>query len=170
MEKHYELTSEFKVNVLGIKLFRIRCIKKVKNIEVGELGGWIEKESNLSGNAWVSGNAKVFGDAQVYDNAKVFGNVRVYGDAQVYDNACVSGNAWVSGDADYCCFQKFGSRGGTMTVFREKDNMIKINCGYFSGSLKEFEEAVEFTHGDNEYGLTYKSIIEVIKLRFNIKQ
>ena len=76
--------------------FTLKCGIKVK---AGENGGWIEKEENLSGNAWVSG------DARVYGNACVSGNARVSGNACVYGNACVSGNArmyddaWVSGDA-----------------------------------------------------------------------
>ncbi len=56
-EKYYELTDEFKVNVFGIKLFRIKCTRKIKYANVGDLGGFVEKEDNLSGDAWVYGNA-----------------------------------------------------------------------------------------------------------------
>ena len=55
--EHFKLTSETKINALGIKLFRIECIIDCKWAKVGDKGGWIEKEDNLSGNAWVSGNA-----------------------------------------------------------------------------------------------------------------
>ena len=61
--KHFKLTSETKINALGIKLFRIECIIDCKWAKVGDKGGWIEKENNLSGNAWVSGNAEVSGNA-----------------------------------------------------------------------------------------------------------
>ena len=42
-------------------LYQIRALKDFGNVKVGDLGGWIEKEANLSqqGNAWVSGNALV---------------------------------------------------------------------------------------------------------------
>ena len=59
--KKYEFTGEVKV-VFGITL------KQIKRISNGEVGGWIEKEENLSqvsGDAWVFGNARVYGDAQV---------------------------------------------------------------------------------------------------------
>ena len=61
----------------------------------GEVGGWIEKESNLSqsGHARVDGNARVAGNAQVYGNARVLGNALVTGDALVSGNARVYGNA-----------------------------------------------------------------------------
>ena len=58
----YELTNETR-EFIGLTLYRIRALKDVPSIEVksGDLGGFIEKESNLSqeGNAWVAGNAQV---------------------------------------------------------------------------------------------------------------
>ena len=86
--KKYELTSETKV-FLGKTLYRIKALVQFGNVNAGDLGGWIEKEENLSqsGNAWVYGNAEVYGDAEVY------GNARVSGDARVYGNARVSGDA-----------------------------------------------------------------------------
>lgn len=88
-------------------LYRITALRDFGNVRKGDVGGLIEKESNLSveGNAWVSRNAKVFGDAEVYGNAKVygnavvFGNAEVYGSAEVYGNARVYENAEVYGDA-----------------------------------------------------------------------
>ena len=81
----------------------------------------------------------------------------------------LSGNAWVSGNADYCCFQSFGSVGRTTTVFRDKSGNIRIKCGCFDGDLEAFSKKVEQTHGDSQHGKVYKAIIEVIKLKFDIK-
>ena len=107
--KKFELTSEFNLNFFGRKFFRIKALVNIERygVKAGDLGGWVEKEDNLSqsGNAWVSGDAKVSGNAVVYGNAKVSGSAWVYGDAKVSGNAVVSGdakvsgNAWVSGDA-----------------------------------------------------------------------
>ena len=145
-KKHFELTVETKVNVSGITLFRIKATVKTKYADIGDIGGWVESPENLSGNAWVYGNAWVSGDARVY------------------------GNAWVSGNADYCCFQSFGSVGRTTTVFRDKSGNIRIKCGCFDGDLEAFSKKVEQTHGDSQHGKVYKAIIEVIKLKFGIKQ
>ena len=81
-KKKYELTSET-IKINGITLYRIRAIKSFSNVKAGDLGGWIEKEDNLSqiGNAWVYSNAKVYG------NAKVFGDAQVSGKAQIFGNA-----------------------------------------------------------------------------------
>lgn len=62
--KKYELTAEF-IEKWGKKLFRIKALISFESVEVGELGGYVEKEDNLAqtGNAWVYGNAEVYGNA-----------------------------------------------------------------------------------------------------------
>ena len=99
--KKYELTAEF-IEKWGKKLFRIKALISFGSVEVGELGGYVEKEDNLAqdGNAWVYGNARVCGDAEVYGNARVCGNAWVYGNARVCGDAEVYGNARVCGDAE----------------------------------------------------------------------
>ena len=85
-----------------------RLLHRIRRIEDGKLGGWIESEENLSqeGNCWVDGEAYVYDDARVYGNAQVFGdaivrgNARVYGNAKVYGHAEVYWNAQVYGNAE----------------------------------------------------------------------
>ena len=100
MNKKYELTDETQ-EWNGRTLHRIRALADFGDVKAGELGGWIEKEENLShnGNAWVYGDAQVCGDAWVCGDAQVCGDAWVYGDAQVCNNARVYGDAWVCGDA-----------------------------------------------------------------------
>ena len=102
-DKRWEFTGETKIH-FGVTLKRIRAAIEFKLkcgivIHKNELGGWIEKESNLSGNAWVSGSAKVYGNAEVSGNALVYGGARVYDSAKVYGSAEVSGSAKVYGSA-----------------------------------------------------------------------
>ena len=107
--KKYELTTESK-EYYGRKLFRIKALVSFGNVKEGELGGWIEKEQNLShfGNAWVGDNAQVYEnarvwqDAQVYDDAVVFGNVWISDKAQVCGHAMVHDDVWVCGSALVC--------------------------------------------------------------------
>ncbi|MFQ9640590.1 MAG: hypothetical protein ACLRYZ_01975, partial [Coprococcus phoceensis] len=99
--KKFELTSEFITNIFGTKLFRIKALIEFGNVKAGELGGFVEKEENLSqdGNAWVYDNARVYGDACVCGDARVYGDARVHGNARVCGDACVYDNARVCGDA-----------------------------------------------------------------------
>ncbi len=104
--KKYEFTGETKkVGLFGIiTVKRIRATETFGIVKIGDLGGWIEKEGNLSceNDAWVYGNAQVYGDAKVYGNAKIYGNAKVYGNAKIYGNAQVHGDAEVCGHADVC--------------------------------------------------------------------
>ena len=101
--KKYILTEESK-QIGGITLHRIQALKSFGDVKEGDLGGWIEKEENLShdGNAWVYGIAEVYGNAWVYGNARVCGNARMYGNARVYGDARVCSDARVYGDARVC--------------------------------------------------------------------
>lgn len=94
MGPKYEFTGE-------TKHWSGRLLHRIRRIEDGELGGWIESEKNLSqeGDCWVDDNAYVYDDARVFGNAQVFWCAYVYDYAKVYGNAEVSGSANVYGDA-----------------------------------------------------------------------
>ena len=169
--KKYELTEET-FTVFGKTLYRIRAVRDFGSVKTGEFGGYIEKEENLShfGNAWISGDAWVYGNARVFDNAKVYGDARVYGNAKVYGDARVSGNAWVYGNAEVFNTRHFfvqgpiGSRDGYVTFYRTKDDTVEVRCGCFSGSLQEFVNQVEETHGGSRYEKEYKLAAELAKV------
>jgi UDP-3-O-[3-hydroxymyristoyl] glucosamine N-acyltransferase len=105
----YKLRKDLSIEHYGRTLYRIEALKSFNNVSVGDLGGYIESESNLSpsndcwvycnaevyGNAYVCGNARLCGNVYVYGNARLCGNARVYGNAVVYGNAYVCGNARV---------------------------------------------------------------------------
>ena len=80
--KKYELTNETKTLAGGTVLHRIRALRDIPRfgVKAGELGGFIEKENNLSqdGDAWVFCNANVYGNAEVYDNSKAYGDTWVF--------------------------------------------------------------------------------------------
>lgn len=69
---HFKLTNETKV-FFGVTCYRIQATKNLPkyNITKGDLGGFVEKETNISGDAWVSGNASVYGNAKVFGDAWV---------------------------------------------------------------------------------------------------
>ena len=80
--RKFEFTGEIKTISLLFRtatLHRIRAVAEFGLVKIGDLGGWIEKEENLSheGKAWVWGNAEVWGNAKVWGNAEVWGNAKV---------------------------------------------------------------------------------------------
>lgn len=96
MNKKYEFTDET-TKVDGHTLHRIRAVRCFSDVKAGDLGGWIEKENNLSheGYAWVYGEGKVYGKAHVIGNARVCNHAQVYNNALVSRNAVVGDNAMV---------------------------------------------------------------------------
>ena len=143
--KKYEFTGEVK-RWLGRTLHQIRALVAFGNVEAGEVGGWIEKEENLSqdGNAWV------------YGNAWVCGNARVCGDARVFKMS------------HYLTVGPIGSRREFTTFFRTKGLEIKVSCGCFRGNIEEFAQQVQETHGDNNHAKRYGIAIELAKASIDL--
>ena len=148
--KKFELTAEYVTNSFGKKLFRIKALVAFGDVKEGDLGGFVEKESNLanSGKAWVCGDAQVSGDA------RVFGDARVSGDAQV------------SCDLDYATVGGFGSEQRTSTFFIRKDGAIGVICGCFCGTIEQFRAKVKKTHKDSKYAQEYLMIANLMELHF----
>ena len=137
--KKFELTTD-SIKRNGVTLYRIKALIDFEDVKAGDLGGYVEKEENLSqsGNAWV------------------------------YGNACVSGDACVSDDADYIYLKGFGSYNRSTTMFRAKGRNICVSCGCFSGTLEEFESKVKETHGSNKFAREYLALVEAAKIHFEV--
>ena len=171
MEKKYKLTEET-LEIDGHVLNRIIALRDFGEVKKGDLGGFIEKESNLAHdwNCWiyndavVRGNAEVCGDAKVYGNAIVYGNAEVYGDAtvcgeaMVYGEAKVCGNAKVEKKSDYIVFKNWWSSGRYFTWTRSND-MWSVGCFYGTG-----EELIKKAYKDSEEkGREYARIVKYVK-------
>ena len=176
--KKYELTNETITIDNGKTLYRIRALVDIEafGVTVGDLGGYIEKEENLShsGNSWVSDNAKVYDDAVVYDNAWVYGDAVVCGNAVACGNARIYGDASICGDAELnkvthvLMIGPIGSRTDTAIFFRTKENIIKVVCGCFYGTIDEFLAQLKLTHRNNKYGHAYRLAVELAKAQIEL--
>lgn len=86
------------------------------------------------------------------------------------ENLSHFGNAWIYGDAEVFNTRHFfvqgpiGSRDGYVTFYRTKDDTVEVRCGCFSGSLQEFVNQVEETHGGSRYEKEYKLAAELAKV------
>lgn len=146
--KKYELTEETITLFKEYMLYSIKALRDFGGIKAGDLGGYIEKESNLShnGDAWLYEDAMVYGDAHVCGDVTVHGNAhvcdnaevdeiaQVCGEAMVYGNALVRGNALVFGNAEV-----YGNAAIGGNVWVDGDARIQSNddlCtfGYFGSS------------------------------------
>ena len=167
----YKLTEETK-EIYGRTLHRIVCVTAFASVSVGETGGWVESEKNLSqyDNAWVCDNAQVYGDAKVFGDARVFGNAEVYDNAKVYDNAQVYGDARVFGNAevydnakvkqtsDYIVLKNCWGSGRYFTYTSSND---KWHVGCFHGTG---EELIKKAYSEGELkGKCYEASVKYVQ-------
>lgn len=110
MEKKYEMLKDDTIEIDGTTLYRIRALRSFYGVIEGDLGGYIEKEENLSheGICWVFRSGRVYQNARISEHAfigynadteetRIFGNAEVYGGeirrgSKVYGNACIQDN------------------------------------------------------------------------------
>ncbi len=114
-EEKYELTNET-IEHEGRTLYRIRAIRYFNDVKVGDLGGFVENEENLShdGDCWIYDDAMaidlawIHGDAQLrnqsiaMDAAELFGLAVLADSAVACDQTCIYGAARLSGHAKAC--------------------------------------------------------------------
>ena len=191
-DKKYELLKDDYKEVYRFKLYRIRALKDFGDVKKGEVGGYIEKEENLSqkntcwvyGEAMVYGSAEVYGEAKVYGKAKVFGKAEVFREARVYDKAevyweakvfekaRVYGEAEICGESeikslqDYIVFKNNWSSGRYLTWTRSND-MWKVGCFYGTG-----ERLIERAYKNSKLsGDMYKMYVEFVeKIKERLKE
>ena len=166
MEKKYELLKDDTIEVKGKTLYRIRALRDFGKIKAGDLGGYIEKERNLSheGNCWVYGgnygsSAKVYDSAEVYDNAIVEHYAEVYDCAEVYGNAIVRKFAEVYGCAHVCDYAKIDGRAEVFEYARVCECALIEDESYIHGhsiiSGEAHIEAAEVHEYVSVYGDAY---------------
>lgn len=129
----YKLADETIITVGGVLLHRIECVKSFGNVRAGDVGGWIEKEENLSqcDNCWLYGDALVCGDA-------------------VIEN----GN-------DYIVFKNNWSSGRYFTWTRSND-MWKVGCFYGTGK-ELIEKAYKDSKLSGDCYKAYVELVEKLK-------
>ena len=91
-------------------------------------------------------------------------NAQVHGDTMICDNAIITKNS------DYLFIDRLGSRNGSTTFFKTKDNNIGVKCGCFNGTLNEFREKVRKTHGYNKFAKEYLILSDLAELRLSNKE
>lgn len=149
--KKFELTTEYKINIFGKKLYRIKALVDFGTVKAGDLGGFIEKEDNVS----MYGNAWVYDDACVYDEARVLCNAEVCDCARIHD------------DTDYTTIKGIGENFGCMTFFRCKDGLVRVNCDFFFGTIQEFRKVVTKTI-DSQFAKEYLMIANLMEYHFKM--
>lgn len=99
MDKKYEILKDQAITMNGSTIYRIKALRNFGDVEAGDMGGFVEKEENLSheGPCWIYDDAMVYHNAKVRENASVRDYAHVYNESQVLHNAIVEDHARVHG-------------------------------------------------------------------------
>lgn len=98
MTKKFELTNEtFYDECVEARVYRIKALRDFGDVKAGDLGGFVEEESNLShdGTCWIYDNAivcrgsKVSEEAEVRDTAVISDESYVWGNSRIYETPIV---------------------------------------------------------------------------------
>ena len=157
--KKYKLIKSDSIELYDRTLYKVEALRDFGDVKKGDMGGWIEKESNLSheGGCWVFGNARVFDNAKVFHNAKVIGNTLVYANARVGGNAIVFDEAWVYGNVLIYNNAKVGG------------NAMGYGSAHIAGNATVYDNAEVFG-GARVFGdaICTKTPINITNLKLNI--
>lgn len=118
MEQKHELLKETAKEITlhdgrKVTVQRIRAVRTFGNVKQGDIGGWVEKDGNLSHtascwiydeatvvhNAMVTGNTSARENALMMDWATLAGDAIIRGNAIMQDECVVTGNAIIEGNA-----------------------------------------------------------------------
>ena len=159
----YELTDET-IEKYGRTLYRV--------INGDDKLGWCEDlDSIKSDKVTLEGQ-----DFYIFKHARLHSGVfhsgefwgGVFGGGEFRGGVFWGGVFWggvIKSSDDFMSISPIGSEGGVFTIYKT-ENGFEVTRGCFKGSASEFIDAVEKTHGDNEYAKQYNAVIELCKIKF----
>jgi hypothetical protein len=146
----YELGEEKEFDGIKMRLIVALVAIASKGVSVGDVGGWVQSEANLS---------------QVSDEAWVSDEAQVFGEAQVSGKAWVSGKARVTQTRDLLVIGPIGSRNAHVTFASDY-----VATGCFCGTFDQFAAAVTKEHRDSVHASEYMAALEFARVRFPKKE
>lgn len=144
-DKKYELLKDDYVKVGERTAYRIKVLKDFGNVKKGDLGGYIEKEENLSHdrNAWVFENAKVYDSAVIKGpNVSVAGDVKVCGDCHIAAGTTATGDNTLTSYRDFVNFKNPYSY-NEYTWVKNSNKIYRNDPGLFLFGASNPNETIE---------------------------
>lgn len=151
---------------------------------------WIDEDVCVLGDSYICGDIQIYGnvvivdsciygndDSEIYDDVEIFNSSIVAG-GEIHDNCKIyntaintpvhlSHDANINGSGDYIFVKGFGSADRDTTFFKCDNELIRVNCGCFSGTIDEFEEAVKRRHSERvPYREEYLNIARAVRIHF----
>lgn len=164
----FKIADKTKI-VDGVTLHQIVALPGNKFATPGTLGGWVEREENLSGDAWVADNACVYGNAEVFGNTLIEDDAQVYGDAKIHgiteEPLTISWDLKVHG-GDWIETPYYGS-GAIWTINISSPDTVRIGCRDYSFEKwhKSYKAILRMYHLEN---IDENGVVECVEVYNNI--
>ena len=163
-----ENTIEFE----GHTLHRIKALIDFSDIKKGDIGGYVEKEKNLSheGNCWIYDDAKAMDNSAIYGNSRMYNNSRMYDNSEMYNNSKLKNKSRLYGKlvSSVDDFIEIQNPQGRLITCVKKGNKILYNVGCQNEITEEiFKDRIEHEDGgleENPHRAYYYKIIEASKI------
>ena len=171
--RKYELT-DVTMKFEGRTLYRIRALRNFSDVDTGELGGWVESESNLSqeGDCWIYDNAKCVDNARMYDNSTIYNNSEIHHNARMYDNSTIYDDGKMYDNASMYDNRKKKKNSIMCSSSRMYDNSRMCNNSILKGNDKLYGKLVsrveEFIEINNKKGRIVTGVLKDGKILYNI--
>lgn len=96
MKRKYEFYDS-RVLKNGTRIYQLIASKSFGDVKIGDLGGWVESDKNLSqdGSCWIDQGCFVLDTAVVTDNSRIKGTTVIYGDSYVLGDSIIGGNTCI---------------------------------------------------------------------------
>lgn len=135
----------------------------------------VRDNSCVKNNAQISGNAIIFENATITGNSVISDMAHIFSDAHC-DDVVINGmpriscKAHITSNRDYIVIGPIGSRSGYTTVYKCIDDIFRIQCGCFNGTIEEFLNKLNETYSEsNAHHKTYMAMIKLICQRYQIE-
>ena len=181
--KKYEILidEENTIEFEGHTLHRIKALRDFGDIKIGDLGGYVENENNLSheGNCWIyddakamdysviSDNSRMYNNSKMYDYSIMHGNSTMYEDSEMHDEEVLYGKLASKVDE----FVEISITKGRIITGVLKDKKILYNIGCQSEITKETFIKRIYNEGGgiekNPHRKSYLKIIDIIEAYFS---
>jgi hypothetical protein len=89
------------VIIRGVKVYRVKATKDFNDVKMGDLGGYVQSEKNLSkeGLCWIYDDAMVLENARLRGNAKLKDKAIIEGDSIIEDSSVLRDQSYASGSS-----------------------------------------------------------------------
>ena len=128
----------------------------------------IYDKARMHSQARAEGEAQIYGRSELGGTVRVTDNARVFGDTKLVGSVRIGEDAFVGHTRGYCSLLNLGRPNQQTTAYRAADGSVRIAFGEDVYPIDRVNKAVVRAFNGNEDYRMYQTVIDLIKLKFNL--